>query len=143
MPPVNQVVAADCVLSRGLNTLLTVILADISEGDIFVATFSSLVSNGVVIATCLIRFWNGFANLPVTYTSPEQIMLHEGTTVATTHQGPTIDVVDSSAFRFFGHFHFINVRHNYSDVTPAEAESLLALMDKLRLSSHSFTNTLF
>lgn len=148
MPPVNLTVAADCVLPPGLDTLLTVRSADINEGDILAVPCASLFSKGVVIATCLIRFCNGFANLPVTNASPEQILLREGTTVASTHQGETINVVPVGSLSTLPGSVFSDTSTSAltatisPDVTPAEAQSLLALLDKHRLSFDSFSNTL-
>lgn len=97
----NLVTAADFLLPPGRERVLTIKSRDILDGDAVVAPCQRCIFRGITIASCLVRFSRGYASITACNTTPEPLLLPEGTTVASiTEEAPLCVVTGSSASSF-------------------------------------------
>lgn len=80
---VSLVLTADHVLPPRQEHVLSVSAGKIIEGDALVIPFGRLLSRGLAVATCLVRFAQGRALIPVHNTTTESVLLPQGCTIAT------------------------------------------------------------
>lgn len=135
--PPRLVAQADQVLLPGQETLMTMCSDRIQDGDILAVPAGSFLPKGVVIPTCLVRFSNGSAVLAATNVSSEPILLPKGASIATAAADSQVmsvmPICSSSAGQRLSDPASSSaalVATISSDLSPKEAESLLALLEK-------------
>lgn len=81
--PVPRLVAsADYVLPPGQETVFSVTCASVPDGDLIAVPAGSFACKGVIVPPCLIHFSRGSALIAAMNTTPQPILLPQGTTVA-------------------------------------------------------------
>lgn len=147
-PATRLVVSADHVLPPGRETIISIRTDKIRDGDILVVPSDHFLPKGIVIAPCLVRFSHGSALLAAANTSPEPILLHGDTTVASVAHGDTVSIVplgplSTGARSYCAEPAISALAATISpDVTPEQSQSLLALLEKHKFSFDSFSATL-